>query len=71
MSHLDDLPSTPGKYKTDKALPYGILHHHRYLRLSKPTLWASLFLALFLFYLLLSLPDPFSPQPQRLIPLRR
>ncbi|CAL9232894.1 unnamed protein product [Arabidopsis halleri] len=61
MSHLDDLPSTPGKYKTDKVLPYGILHHHRYLRLSKLTLWASLFLALFLFYLVLSPP----PSPSR------
>ncbi|KAG2330380.1 hypothetical protein Bca52824_001560 [Brassica carinata] len=64
MSHLDDLPSTPGKYKTDKALPYGILHHHRYLRLSKPTLWASLFLALFFFYLLLS--PPLTPSRRNL-----
>ncbi|CAH8337177.1 unnamed protein product [Eruca vesicaria subsp. sativa] len=56
MSHLDDLPPTPGKYK---VLPY-----HRYLRLSKLTLWASLFLALFLFYLVLSPPPP-SPSRHR------
>ena len=65
MSHLDDLPPTPGKYK---VVPYGVLHNHRYLRLSKLTLWASLFLALFLalflFYLVLS--PPASPSRRSL-----
>ncbi|XP_010539945.1 PREDICTED: UDP-glucuronate 4-epimerase 5 [Tarenaya hassleriana] len=59
MSHLDALPSTPGKYKTEKAPPYGVFSQQRFLRLSKLTLWSSLFLVLFLFYLVLS-PPPSS-----------
>ncbi|CAN1138682.1 UDP-glucuronate 4-epimerase 3 [Linum perenne] len=61
-------PSTPGKFKLDKASPY-LHHHHRSLRLqsniSKLTFYSFLFLVLFLFFFLLSPPSSSSAAPRR------
>ncbi|CAI0441139.1 unnamed protein product [Linum tenue] len=61
-------PSTPGKFKPDKAPPYLHHHHHRSLRLqsniSKLTFYSFLFLVLFFFFFLLSPPSSSSPRRQ-------
>ena len=57
------LPSTPGKLKPEKYQPYNHYMIHR-LRLSKLTLWSSIFLAFILFFFILSPPTP-SPAANR------
>ncbi|XP_057449863.1 UDP-glucuronate 4-epimerase 5-like [Lotus japonicus] len=54
------LPPTPGKLKPEKYHPPSSLHHHRF-RLSKLTLFSTIFLAFILFFFILS-PSP-SPSP--------
>ncbi|PSS04086.1 UDP-glucuronate 4-epimerase [Actinidia chinensis var. chinensis] len=58
---IDSIPSTPGKFKSEKSLPY--IHRIRiHSSLPKLTLWSFLFLALiFVFFLLLSPPSPPPP----------
>ncbi|KAI4302789.1 hypothetical protein MLD38_038496 [Melastoma candidum] len=68
ISHLDDIPSTPGKFKMDKS-PY--IHHRMrwHSSLAKLTFWSFLFMAL-IFVLFLrspsSSPSSSSSQPQHL-----
>ncbi|XP_027361091.1 UDP-glucuronate 4-epimerase 5-like [Abrus precatorius] len=65
MENIGILPSTPGKLKPEKYQhqPYYI---HR-LRLSKLTLWSSIFLAFILFFFILSPPTapPTAAVPRR------
>lgn len=58
MSHLDSIPSTPGKQKPDKSLRF----HSSYP--SKLTLYFIIFV-FFTFFLLLLLSPPSSPTPRR------
>lgn len=66
MSHLDNIPSTPGKFKMDKS-PF-IHHHHGRLRwqwhssLAKLTFWSFLFLGLIFLFFFRS-PSSSSPLP--------
>ncbi|GFZ06960.1 UDP-D-glucuronate 4-epimerase 2 [Actinidia rufa] len=62
---IDSIPSTPGKFKPEKSLPY--IHRIRiHSSLPKLTLWSFLFLALiFVFFLLLSPPSPPSSVASR------
>ncbi|KAI4338814.1 hypothetical protein MLD38_023827 [Melastoma candidum] len=68
ISHLDDIPSTPGKFKMDKS-PY--IHHRMrwHSSLAKLTFWSFLFTAL-IFVLFLRSPSSSSSssssQPQHL-----
>ncbi|KAF7810156.1 UDP-glucuronate 4-epimerase 3 [Senna tora] len=60
-SHIDNIPSTPGKFKTEKS-PY--IHRLRiHSTLSKLTLWSSFFLVFILFFFLLSPPNSSPPSP--------
>ncbi|XP_059641442.1 UDP-glucuronate 4-epimerase 3 [Cornus florida] len=57
LSHVDDIPSTPGKFKPDKFSPY--THRLRlHSSLPKLTLWTFVFLAIILLFFVLS---PASP----------
>ncbi|GAV90171.1 Epimerase domain-containing protein [Cephalotus follicularis] len=62
MSRLDNIPSTPGKYKPEKPLaaPYSLrlLIHSKLL-----SFWCSLFFALIIFFFLLSPLPPSSSPP--------
>ncbi|KAI6707314.1 hypothetical protein NL676_010276 [Syzygium grande] len=63
LSHLDNVPSSPGKFKSDKPLTY--IHRLRFhSSVSKLTLWLALFLALLVFFFFLSPPSS-SPPPRR------
>ncbi|XP_062029324.1 UDP-glucuronate 4-epimerase 3-like [Rosa rugosa] len=65
ISHLDDIPSTPGKFKLEKSQPY--IHRLRFhASLSKLTLWSSFFLVFILFYYVLSSPSPSLPSRRSL-----
>lgn len=56
-SHLDSVPSTPGKFKPDKSTPY--VHRLRvYTSLSRLTLWSSFFLAFIVFCFFFSSTSP-------------
>ncbi|KAF3448408.1 hypothetical protein FNV43_RR09121 [Rhamnella rubrinervis] len=62
-SHLDSVPSTPGKLKPDKSTPY--VHRLRvYTSLSRLTIWSSFFLAFIIFCFLFSSTSP-PPSPRR------
>ncbi|KAE8694580.1 UDP-glucuronate 4-epimerase 4 [Hibiscus syriacus] len=61
MSHLDNIPSTPGKHKPDKAFRFHSSAASS--SLSKLTLYSTLFLSVLIF-LLLSSPS-FTPSPRR------
>lgn len=62
LSHVDSVPSTPGKFKPDKSTPY--VHRFRfYTSLSKLTLWSSFFLAFIIFCFFFSASSP--PPPSR------
>lgn len=68
LSLADDIPSTPGKFKSEKS-PF-IHHHHRLLRwsspLSKLTVWSFVFLfVLFVFFLASPPAHPSPPSPSR------
>ncbi|KAM7531172.1 hypothetical protein LguiB_034582 [Lonicera macranthoides] len=54
LSHIDNLPSTPGKFKLDKPYIHRLRFHSS---LPKLTLWSFLFLAAILFFFLLSPPS--------------
>ncbi|KAL3743712.1 hypothetical protein ACJRO7_018905 [Eucalyptus globulus] len=60
ISHLDDIPSTPGKFKMDKS-PYNRLRWHS--SLAKLTFWSFIFLALIFIFFFRS---PSSSTPQSL-----
>lgn len=60
ISHLDDIPSTPGKFKMDKS-PYNRLRWHS--SLAKLTFWSFIFLALIFIFFFRS---PSSSAPQSL-----
>ncbi|KAL3738026.1 hypothetical protein ACJRO7_019538 [Eucalyptus globulus] len=63
LSHLDNVPSSPGKFKSDKSLTY--IHRLRlHSSVSKLTLWLALFLGLLVFFFFLS-PPAASPPPRR------
>ncbi|XVF51645.1 hypothetical protein PTKIN_Ptkin04bG0201000 [Pterospermum kingtungense] len=63
MSHLDDIPSTPGKHKSDKSYRFhSSAAASSYL--SKLTLYSTVFLSLLLILLLLSSPSS-SSSPRR------
>ncbi|PQM37324.1 UDP-glucuronate 4-epimerase 3 [Prunus yedoensis var. nudiflora] len=65
ISHLDNIPSTPGKFKLEKSQPY--THRLRFhTSLSKLTLWSSFFLVFILFYYVLSSPSPSLPSRRSL-----
>lgn len=63
ISHLDGVgvPSTPGKFKQDKAPSF--CHRLRWFHpsISRLTLWSSLFVAFIVVYYLFSSPSPYSP----------
>ncbi|KAK7309030.1 hypothetical protein RJT34_05451 [Clitoria ternatea] len=63
MENIGIIPSTPGKLKPDKYQPY----IHR-LRLSKLTLWSSMFLAFILLFFFFS--PPAAPLPAAATPRR-
>lgn len=48
MSHLDNIPSTPGKFKMDKSPYFNRLRFHS--SLAKLTFWSFIFLALILIF---------------------
>ncbi|XP_030535414.1 UDP-glucuronate 4-epimerase 3 [Rhodamnia argentea] len=60
ISHLDNIPSTPGKFKMDKS-PYNRLRWHS--SLAKLTFWSFIFLALIFIFFFRS---PSSSTPQAL-----
>ncbi|KAL6174545.1 hypothetical protein ACLB2K_051191 [Fragaria x ananassa] len=65
ISHLDNIPSTPGKFKLEKSQPY--IHRLRFhASLSKLTLWSAFFLVFILFYYVLSPPSPSLPSRRAL-----
>ncbi|KVH90070.1 UDP-glucuronate 4-epimerase 5-like [Cynara cardunculus var. scolymus] len=57
LSHIDNIPSTAGKFKPDKSSVYYI--HHR---LPKFTLWPIIFLSFILFFFFLSPTSTTSPR---------
>jgi UDP-glucuronate 4-epimerase len=61
ISHLDNLPSTPGKFKPDKYPPY----INRLRSQSKLILWSSFFLAFTLLFYLFSTPFVGPPSSSR------
>ncbi|EOY24472.1 UDP-D-glucuronate 4-epimerase 3 [Theobroma cacao] len=62
MSHLDNIPSTPGKYKPDKSFRF---HSSTASSLSKLTLYSTLFLSLLLILLLLLSTPSSTTSPRR------
>uniref|UniRef100_A0A5B7BLZ2 UDP-glucuronate 4-epimerase n=1 Tax=Davidia involucrata TaxID=16924 RepID=A0A5B7BLZ2_DAVIN len=56
VSHIDNIPSTPGKLKTEKSSPY-INRLRFHYSLPKLTMWSFIFLALILFFFLLCPPS--------------
>lgn len=64
LSHQDDFPSTPGKFKSEKS-GYGHRHRWTYGYSAKLTLWLCAFLALIVVFFLLSLPSSPSPPSSR------
>ncbi|KAI9070589.1 hypothetical protein K1719_047448 [Acacia pycnantha] len=63
VSHIDDIPSTPGKFKSDKS---SYFHRLRiYSTLSKLTLWSSFFLIFVLFFVFLSRTTSPATAPNR------
>ncbi|KAB2004774.1 hypothetical protein ES319_D11G222900v1 [Gossypium barbadense] len=63
MSHLDNISSTPGKYKPDKAFRFNSSAASS--SLSKLTLYSTLFLSVLLVFLLLLSSPSSSPSPRR------
>jgi UDP-glucuronate 4-epimerase len=64
MDNINILPSTPGKLKPEKYYqPYNNNNYIHRIRLSKLTLWSSIFLAFIIFFFILS-PSP-SPNSIR------
>ncbi|KAE8056002.1 hypothetical protein FH972_012805 [Carpinus fangiana] len=61
ISHLDNLPSTPGKFKPDKSSPY----INRLRSQSKLILWSSFFAAFTLLFYLFSTPFVGPPTSSR------
>ncbi|KAE8650074.1 hypothetical protein Csa_010284 [Cucumis sativus] len=63
ISHIDNLPSTPGKFKTEKSPPY--IHRLRvHSAISRLTLWSFLFLIFIICFFFLSPPSS-SVSPRR------
>ncbi|XVE65004.1 hypothetical protein DITRI_Ditri07aG0146900 [Diplodiscus trichospermus] len=62
MSHLDNIPSTPGKHKPDRFFRF---HYSASSSLSKLTLYSTLFLSLLLILLLLLSSPSSIPSPRR------
>ncbi|KAK5813191.1 UDP-glucuronate 4-epimerase 5-like [Gossypium arboreum] len=63
MSHLDNIPSTPGKHKPDKAFRFHSSAASS--SLSKLTLYSTLFLSILLIFLLLLSSPSSPPSPRR------
>ncbi|TYG95128.1 hypothetical protein ES288_A11G243600v1 [Gossypium darwinii] len=63
MSHLDNIPSTPGKYKPDKAFRFNSSAASS--SLSKLTLYSTLFLSVLLIFLLLLYSPSSKPSLRR------
>ncbi|KAG8486706.1 hypothetical protein CXB51_020164 [Gossypium anomalum] len=63
MSHLDNIPSTPGKHKPDKAFRFHSSAASS--SLSKLTLYSTLFLSVLLIFLLLLSSPSSPPSPRR------
>ncbi|KAL6986085.1 UDP-glucuronate 4-epimerase 3 [Sarracenia purpurea var. burkii] len=60
LKPIDNIPSTPGKFKSEKFSPY--IHRFRFhSSLPKLTLWSFLFLAFILFFFFLSPPSSKPP----------
>ncbi|KAI6702681.1 hypothetical protein NL676_011817 [Syzygium grande] len=59
ISHLDNIPSTPGKFKMDKS-PYSRLRWHS--SLAKLTFWSFIFLALIFIFFFRSPSSSSAPQ---------
>lgn len=59
LSHLDSIPSTPGKFKPEKSFSY----FYRLRLHSKITLWSFIFIVAIVFFVLISPPSP-SPSPE-------
>ncbi|XP_022923439.1 UDP-glucuronate 4-epimerase 3 [Cucurbita pepo subsp. pepo] len=63
ISHIDNLPSTPGKFKPEKSPPY--IHRLRvHSAISRLTLWSSLFLIFIICFFFFSPPSS-SASPRR------
>ncbi|KAL8200848.1 hypothetical protein R6Q57_012187 [Mikania cordata] len=64
LSHIDNIPSTPGKFKPEKS-PLHYLHHRLRLHTTLPriTLWTLVFLAFIFLFFFLS--PPYTAAPRR------